>query len=358
MKHILLNKKFRYFLGLPLFLIIFMVGCGGSSSDDVVEEELSNLTLEATIVGVDASNPYGDGTGVVIFDFSANNANTYKLNFGDGEVAETSSNTITHTYIGSGTTTYTVYISAYNGTKFISTSKTITVKISSSLVWADEFNTSGTPNSSYWTYDLGAGGWGNNELQTYTKESTNVVVEGGVLKIIAKADGAGGYTSARLKSQGLKSFKYGRVDVRAKLPASLGTWPAIWMLGDSFTTVGWPYCGEIDIMEQTGTDKSKTLGTLHWYNTAGSNNASYGTSTTVTNSTSEFHVYSLEWDESSLKILVDDVQFFVMNNSSSLPFNDKFFMILNIAMGGSLGGTVPTNFTEATMEIDYVRVYQ
>ena len=133
-------------------------------------------------------------------------------------------------------------------------------------VWADEFFQTGSPNNENWTYDLGAGGWGNNEVQTYTNSSSNVKVEDGLLKIIAKADGSG-YTSSRLKSQGLYQFTYGRVDVRAKLPASTGTWPAIWMLGANFPSIGWPYCGEIDIMEQTGWDKSKVLGTCHWFDT-------------------------------------------------------------------------------------------
>lgn len=225
------------------------------------------------------------------------------------------------------------------------------------LVWADEFDVDGAPDPANWTYDLGAGGWGNGEVQTYTSDAENVIVEGGVLKITAKADGAS-YTSARLKSQGLQSFTYGRMDVRAKLPSAQGTWPAIWMLGDSFETVGWPRCGEIDIMEQTGQDKNTSLGTLHWFDEGTQANASYGETLAIENASTEFHVYSLEWDETSLRILIDDEQFFVMDNNEALPFNDNFFFILNIAMGGTLGGTIDPAFTEDTMEIDYVRVYQ
>ena len=228
------------------------------------------------------------------------------------------------------------------------------------LVWSDEFDTDGAPDAAKWTYDLGTGtdGWGNQEVQTYTNDAANVIVDGGILKITAIKSG-NAYTSARLKSDGLYSFKYGRVEVKAKLPASAGTWPAIWMLGSNFSTVSWPTCGEIDIMEQTGSDKSETLGTLHWFNTSGNNNASYGTSTTVSNASSEFHLYSLEWTEDKINILVDNVSFFSMDNSSELPFYDKnFFMILNVAMGGTLGGTIDSAFTEDSMEIDYVRVYQ
>ena len=227
------------------------------------------------------------------------------------------------------------------------------------LVWSDDFETAGAPDVSKWTYDLGAGGWGNGEAQTYTDNAENVIVEGGVLKIIAKADGSGGYTSARLKTQGLYDFKYGRVDISAKLPAAQGTWPALWMLGSNFTDVGWPQCGEIDIMEQLGDDKDNTLGTFHWWNTTDLANAMYGETAAIVNATTEFHVYSLEWTEESIQVLVDNVKVVEMDNNTDLPFYNKdFFMIFNIAMGGSLGGTIDPTFTEDVMEIEYVEVYQ
>ncbi|WP_452226557.1 glycoside hydrolase family 16 protein [Lacinutrix cladophorae] len=225
------------------------------------------------------------------------------------------------------------------------------------LVWSDEFDTNGTPNPANWTYDLGAGGWGNQELQTYTDNAENVIVDNGSLIITAKANGSG-YTSARLKSEGLQSFTYGKMEIRAKLPASQGTWPAIWMLGSNFSTVGWPTCGEIDIMEQTGWDKNISLGTCHWLDSGSGTNASYGETTAIANAATEFHVYSLDWSEQSVKISVDDVPFMTLTNSSNLPFNADFFFILNIAMGGTLGGDIDPAFTEDTMEIDYVRVYQ
>ena len=226
------------------------------------------------------------------------------------------------------------------------------------LVWEDDFNTDGAPDATNWTYDLGDGGWGNGEVQTYTNSAENAKVLDGSLVITAKADGSGGYTSARLKSQGLRKFTYGRIEVRAKLPASAGTWPAIWMLGSNFTTVGWPTCGEIDIMEQTGANKDITLGTLHWYNTTANGNASYGETTAVADASSDFHLYTVEWSDTSIKIYLDDVSFFQMANDSTLPFNADFFMILNIAMGGTLGGDIDPSFTEDTMEIDYVKVFQ
>ncbi|MCF7561622.1 family 16 glycosylhydrolase [Sabulilitoribacter multivorans] len=223
------------------------------------------------------------------------------------------------------------------------------------LVWSDEFDTPGAPDASKWTYDLGAGGWGNQELQTYTNNAENVIVEDGFLKITAKANGSG-YTSARLKSENLQEFTYGRVEVRAKLPAAQGTWPAIWMLGANFDTVGWPTCGEIDIMEQTGQDKTKTSGALHFPGNSAGNAVTSDTSNTT--STTEFRNYSVEWTATAIKVLVDDSVFLTFANTPDTPFNADFFMILNVAMGGTLGGTVDPAFTEDTMEIDYVRVYQ
>ena len=231
------------------------------------------------------------------------------------------------------------------------------------LVWEDDFNTDGAPDSTKWTYDLGTTdifgntGWGNQEAQSYTDNAENVIVEGGSLKITAKKEG-NDYTSARIKTQGLYDFTYGRVEVRAKLPASQGTWPAIWMLGSNHPTAGWPYSGEVDIMEQRGDDKERVLGTSHWYNTAGSNNASYGESTTVENPSTEFHLYTVEWTEGAVKIFLDDVKYYELANSADLPFNADFYLILNVAMGGTLGGDIDPSFTQDTMEIDYIKVFQ
>jgi hypothetical protein len=223
------------------------------------------------------------------------------------------------------------------------------------LVWEDDFNTDGAPNAANWTYDLGAGGWGNGELQTYTNNAENVIVEGGSLKINAKVNGAG-YTSARLKTQGLYNFTYGRVEVRAKLPAALGTWPAIWMLGSNFSTVGWPEAGEIDIMEQKGQDKNTVLSTLHYPGNSAGNGPTQ--STTLATSTTEFHNYTVEWTDTKIEFFIDDASYHVFNNDATTPFNADFFLILNVAMGGDLGGTVDPAFTEDTMEIDYVKVFQ
>ncbi len=230
------------------------------------------------------------------------------------------------------------------------------------LIWEDDFNTNGSPDPTKWTYDIGTGtnGWGNNEVQYYTNRTDNAVVENGNLVITAKRESFSGsnYTSARLKTQGLFDFKYGRVEVRAKLPEGAGTWPAIWMLGSNFPTVGWPFSGEIDIMEQTGADKNTVLATCHWQDTASNTKADFTQTTAITNGTSEFHIYSLEWTDTSISIFLDGVKYYELANTSALPFNENFFLILNVAMGGTLGGSIDSSFSEATMEIDYVRVYQ
>ncbi|WP_417291370.1 family 16 glycosylhydrolase [Corallibacter sp.] len=223
------------------------------------------------------------------------------------------------------------------------------------LVWEDDFDTNGAPDASKWTYDLGAGGWGNQELQTYTEEAENVIVEDGFLKITAKENGSS-YSSARIKTEGLFDFTYGRVEVRAKLPASIGTWPAIWMLGADYETNIWPACGEVDIMEQTGQDKNVVLSTVH--HPAVSPGAGDSSGISATTSTTEFHNYTLEWTPDELIFLIDDSVIHTVTNNSGLPFNNDFFLILNVAMGGTLGGTVDPAFVEDSMEVDYVRVYQ
>lgn len=230
------------------------------------------------------------------------------------------------------------------------------------LVWADEFNTDGSPCSNSWGYDIGtgSGGWGNGESQYYTKRTDNVKVAGGNLVITAKKEYYLGsnYTSARLKTQGKFDFKYGKVEVRAKLPVGKGTWPAIWMLGSNLNQVGWPACGEIDIMEHTGNNLNKILGTTHTL--AGSGGSAVGGSTTITD-VSQFHIYGMEWDATSLKFYVDGNLYYTYQptqTAQNWPFDKNQFLILNLAMGGGLGGTIDPAFTQESMQVDYVRVYQ
>jgi beta-glucanase (GH16 family) len=224
--------------------------------------------------------------------------------------------------------------------------------------WSEEFNTDGAPDPSKWGYDIGANGWGNAELEYYTDRPENAIVKGGVLKITAKKENYKGssYTSARLLSKNKFAFTYGRVEVRAKLPAGVGTWPAIWMLGSNSDTVHWPQCGEIDIMEHRGKELNKIFGTLHYPGHSGGNGN--GSTTFISNATTEFHIYGLDWSPESIRIYVDGRLYHTVANADSLPFNHDFFFILNVAMGGGFTGPVDPAFTQASMEVDYVRVYK
>ncbi|WP_281763353.1 glycoside hydrolase family 16 protein [Neptunitalea lumnitzerae] len=230
------------------------------------------------------------------------------------------------------------------------------------LVWSDEFDTDGAPDAANWSYNIGTGdnGWGNAEAQYYTDRADNVKVENGMLKITAKAESYSGsdYTSARIVSEGNFDFTYGKVEVRAKLPSGGGTWPAIWMLGSDYATNSWPGCGEIDIMEHVGNDQGTIHATLHYPGNSGGNGNTG--STTLSDALDEFHVYSVVWSDTSIDFYIDEntTPFHSVANDSGLPFNSDFFLILNVAMGGNFGGAIDGAFTESTMEVDYVRVYQ
>jgi beta-glucanase (GH16 family) len=226
------------------------------------------------------------------------------------------------------------------------------------LIWSDEFNYSGAPDSTKWGYNLGAGGWGNQESQYYTNRLQNAVVKNGLLKIIATKEKHNGseYTSARLLTKNKFSFTYGKVVARAKLPFGKGTWPAIWMLGANDETVGWPDCGEIDIMEHAGNRLNKIYGTLHYPGHSGGQ--ADGADRMVKDVTRGFHIYSVEWDSAAVKIYVDGKLNHTVANSGKIPFNHDFFLIMNVAMGGGFGGPIDPAFKSAAMQVDYIRVYQ
>lgn len=231
------------------------------------------------------------------------------------------------------------------------------------LVWNDEF--SGTALSSDWVFDIGTGnsGWGNNELQYYTNQ--NVRVLQGVLEITAKKEpfNTSQYTSTRIKTQGQKSWKYGRIDIRAAMPQGQGIWPALWMLGDAFSSIGWPHCGEIDIMEMIGgqgNNDRTAHGTAHWFNNG---HASHTGSKTIPSSTlaDKFHVYSIVWNAQSITWLLDDQVYNTLSitDAQFSSFHEPFFFIFNVAVGGNWPGSpnASTNFPQP-MYVDYVRVFQ
>lgn len=349
------NFIIYYFI---LISTLFFNSCSANDSKtDNISETPTNLAISAVVVGTSTQNPNGDGSGTVNFNISATNATSYKILLGNGEVKEVTNGVFTYTYTTSGTINFKVIVSAYNGANFISTSITINVYVIPTTVWSDEFNIDGAPNSSKWGYDLGAGGWGNNEAQNYTNRADNVIIQEGVLKIITKKESYQGssYTSARLLTKGKFSFKYGKVEIRAKLPSGGGTWPALWMLGDNIDTAAWPACGEIDIMEHLGNNLNTIYGTLHYPGHSGG--SADGATTTIANATTEFHIYSIDWRADAIKFYVDNQLFKTFVNSSSVPFNQNFFLIFNCALGGNFGGAIDPSFVSSTFEIDYVRVY-
>ena len=234
------------------------------------------------------------------------------------------------------------------------------------LVWRDEFSVSGLPDSTKWNYDVGGHGWGNNELQYYTaRQLRNARVEKGFLIIEAHKEQIGDnqYSSARMITKGKGDWTYGRIEVRAKLPKGVGTWPAIWMLA-STQKITWPDDGEIDIMEHVGYNQ----GTIHASAHTKKYFHSIGTQKTgtvaVPDCSEKFHVYVLEWDKESITMMVDNKPYFTFKNehtgNDAWPFDKPFHLLLNIAVGGSWGGQkgVDEKVYPQQMIVDYVRVYQ
>jgi beta-glucanase (GH16 family) len=238
------------------------------------------------------------------------------------------------------------------------------------LVWSDEFDGIGLPDSSKWSYDLGNNGWGNNEIQNYTNLSQNVRQENGNLLIEAiKSDG--NWTSARILTNNKFEFTYGRIVFRAKLPAGSGTWPALWMLGENFGTAGWPGCGEIDVMEHVGKDPGVVHSSIHSPSSYG-NTVNTGTKI-ISSYDTEFHLYEAKWKSDRIEFSIDSILFYtykpLIYNSLSWPFSKPFFIIMNIAMGGNWGSDalyetgglkngIDPSLTSVQMQIDYVRVYE
>lgn len=332
------------------FSCLLFLSCSKDDKPGTGAAAPANLTLSAVVST--------DNSGAVAFTATATNAASYEYDFGNGIFQTVTDGKVTYKYPASGN--YTVKVTAKSSTGQTATKTTdISVTVALTLVWSDEFNTDGAPDPAKWGYDIGtgSGGWGNNELQYYTNRLENASVSGGTLKITARKEAFSGsaYTSARLLTKNKFATKYGKVEARAKLPAGVGTWPAIWMLGSNIDAVGWPASGEIDIMEHKGSDPNRIYGTLHYPGRSGGN--ADGLTTVIQNATTAFHIYALEWTASSIKISVDGTVFYTFNNTPSSPFNQNFFIILNQAMGGTFGGPVDPAFASATMEVDYVRVY-
>jgi beta-glucanase (GH16 family) len=234
--------------------------------------------------------------------------------------------------------------------------------------WADEFDVNGLPNNQIWGYDVGGGGWGNNELQNYTaNDLDNAKVENGnlIVTAIKEVSGTRQYSSARLVTKGKKEMKYGRLEIKAKVPAGLGSWPALWMLASQTTygTTYWPDQGEIDIMEHVGFDPSIIHASVHtniFNHVLGTQKTA---KTTLPTFNSEFHVYRMDWTPDEIRVFLDDKEFFAFIRKGVLwqewPFNQPQHLLVNIAVGGNWGGLkgIDDSIFPIKMELDYVRYY-
>ena len=231
------------------------------------------------------------------------------------------------------------------------------------LVWHDEFDGDAIDTSN-WTYDLGGGGWGNGEAQFYTSRPENARVADGLLTIEARQEKYEGsyYTSARLKTQGLREFQYGRIEGRIKVPKGVGHWPAFWMLGADFDGTNWPDCGEIDIMEYVGREPDLIMGTAHGPGYSGAlglsqwNRQKYDIA-------DDFHIFAIEWKPDQITWFYDGEAYYTLTSadvgSREWAFNRPFFLILNFAIGGTLGGVIGLDTVfPAQLQVDYVRVFQ
>ncbi|HJZ98249.1 MAG TPA: glycoside hydrolase family 16 protein [Candidatus Solibacter sp.] len=236
------------------------------------------------------------------------------------------------------------------------------------LVWSDEFDApaNAPPDPTKWTYDTGQTGWGNQELENYTRSIDNAFHDGeGHLVIQALAEPGGRYTSARLKTQGLAAFTYGRIEARIQIPFGQGIWPAFWMLGADITSVGWPRCGEIDIMENIGKEPATVHGTIHGPGYSGGNGI--GAPYALPDGRAfagDFHVYSVLWDPDAIAFEVDG-RTYKRIAQADLPagaqwaYGHPFFLLLNVAVGGTWPGypDASTKFPQR-MVVDWVRVYE
>jgi len=240
-------------------------------------------------------------------------------------------------------------------------------KSTPSLIWSDEFNYTGTPDTTKWNYDIGGHGWGNNELQYYTKDMQNVHVENGNLVIEARKDSFENkaYTSSRIISKHKGDWLYGRIEVRAKLPKGKGTWPAIWMLSTDWKYGDWPASGEIDIMEHVGYDPEVVHGTIHTEAYNHVKQTQKEGKVTVPGAQDDFHIYAVDWREDKMEFFVDNKLYHTVERDpkddfKGWPFDQKFHLLMNIAVGGNWGGKegVDESIWPQQMIVDYVRVYE
>lgn len=369
MKH--LSKYFR--LPIAFLLMLSFFSCKAEERPD--DSEIP--TYLQIIISISENDP-----GTVLIQAEARNTVKYEL-YVNSENELTESNTsgsFEYTFSESGTNE--IIIRAYGSSgKFITGKREVIIKFPVSvnegyftpleyegyeLVWNDEF-AGNSLNLNDWVYEVGDGcpnlcGWGNNELQYYRAQ--NARVTGGTLIIEARKEAiqSRNYTSARIKTQGRQSFQYGRIDIRALLPVGQGIWPALWMLGSDITSVGWPRCGEIDIMEMIGGGgrEKEVHGTVHWDNNGHTYTGGKHTLATGTFA-DEYHVFTIIWDETQIRWFVNDIKFYEIDITPGhmTEFHQEFFLIFNVAVGGNWPGNPDaTTVFNQQMKVDYVRVFQ
>lgn len=368
-----LHLPYRYIIFLflsPLFL---------SCEDDEVlnPDDPANLVVDVEVAD--------DGSGMVFIQAHADNAVEYQLRIGadDDPVESNITGTFEYEFIQPGT--YDLDVRAYGSSgRYLRQVIPVTIDLGGDdvtpdqgyvtplhydgweLVWHDEFD-GNSVDTDNWVFEIGDGcphlcGWGNNELQYYREQ--NAWVEDGILTIEARKESFDNrqYTSSRMKTQGKQLFQYGRIDIRALLPAGQGIWPALWMLGNDITSVGWPKCGEIDIMEMIGGNgrENQVHGTLHWDLNG---HVQAGGSYTLSSGTfgDEYHVFTIIWDEDTITWFVNDIQFYQIDITPDhmTEFHQEFFFIFNVAVGGNWPGNPDeTTVFPQQMRVDYVRVFQ
>ncbi|NDW08729.1 family 16 glycosylhydrolase [Dysgonomonas sp. 520] len=345
--------NYKYLLAAILISLVSVLSC---SDSDKEEEVVAKITLNKTETTIEIG-----GTETLVATLSTSTTEPVVWTSSDEYVA-----TVFHgivTAITSGEVTITATVGS------ISASCVVTVPQKEyKLVWSDDFD--GTAlNTEKWRYETGGNGWGNQELQYYTDRTDNVRLEDGYLIIEAKKENQGNnkYTSGRIITKGKAQFTYGKMEARISLPSGNGTWPAFWMLG---TRGGWPGCGEIDIMEHVGKEPTMISHALHTANRNGMNGKNWNSKDYFQGVEGSFHTYGVEWIEKEdrgfdcIKFFVDGVEtatcFQGIDNRADWPFNNEFFLILNVAIGGSWGGTVDDSIFDkpVQMKVDWVKVYQ
>ena len=362
-----------FVVALPLF---FATGCdsgggnGGTESNTAPTAAFSvssNTPTTGTEVQFDATGSSDAEGGITSYEWSI--GETTKTG---AQVRHTFPETVENKYGENARYEVTLTVTDANGATDDASKSVRVAPINATVtwkqVWGDEFEGQGLPNSDKWYYETGGDGWGNQEQQYYTEnDPENARLENGNLVIEARKESYQGnaYTSARLNSEA--SWKYGRFEIRAKLPGGRGTWPALWMLADEDTYGDqyWPDNGEMDIMEHVGYDAGVIHGTIHTEAFNHINDTDKGGSITVPDATSAFHEYTMEWTPSEIRVFVDGERYFTFRNREQYgweewPFDQKFHLLMNIAVGGTWGGAegIDDSAFPERMVIDYVRVYK